>query len=181
MIDTVTHGFIKELDKSASIGSAFMRGAKASVPWSVGFHALGDVTKPPHVSMEGPGDKMKRLGKDVATGAAGFGAWTAAEEGMKGHLSKRKWYQKLQKEEATHKTVKGLKKHVAGGGKLKLNQKLKYGKLLKSKPKLAKTLLRKVKMGGPAILAGLAAAHVSEKVLSKVMGKTKEPKEYPLR
>ena len=74
----------------AAIGKTLWHGAKASVPWSLGFHALEQVTKPPHVSYETPGQKAKDLGINLASGAAAFGAWDVAHPRLKSMLPMKK-------------------------------------------------------------------------------------------
>jgi len=106
MNEQLTKGFLYEMEKQgfvkylrvgakralpASIRKGAVRGArtfkggfKASIPFTLGFTAFGEAMKPEHVSLDSPGDKVKRLGRDVATWGIGAGTWDVLSKALKG-------------------------------------------------------------------------------------------------
>ena len=179
-MNTSTFSFFDEIVKISSLGSTFMAGAKQSLPWSIGFNVLENVTKPPHISTDTPQEKVKKLGKDVATGAVGFGGWQVGSELADKHLGKTKWYRNLKSQEEQSKLLKQFNKAKKKGIKLPRASRKLHQKLLAGKTGMGSKILRKLKLGAPGILAGLAGATIAEKVLDKIMGKRKEDQDYPL-
>lgn len=147
-------GFIEEFYKSA-YKQTFIRGAKQSIPWTLGFEALESATKPPHLSLETPRDKTKRLAKNLAAGAVGFGSWDVISKALK-----------RKKAPETLKNIyrKGLKK----GGKSA------------ARKGVTKAILKRFPRGAAVLGASLGGSILAEDLISKLFG-TEAPKEYPLQ
>jgi len=143
------HG--RKIPKKETYGKTFTEGAKRSVPWLLGFHALEQASKPPHVTLDEPREKKKRLIKNIGTGAAGWGAWDVATRAI------------------------GSKKKSGIGTIARMINRGKGRKGLKLIPKALKRFPR----GAAALGAGLAAGSAVEGLAGKLMN-SKPPKEIPL-
>jgi len=133
-------------------GKTFWEGAKASVPWTLGFGALEAASKGPHISLDTPEQRKKNIMKDIATGATGFGAWDVASKAI------------------------GPKKKSGLSTLYRMSRRGRGRKGLRLLPKALKRVPRSV----GAIGAGLVAAGAAENLMGKLF--KKEPSvEIPLQ
>ena len=139
-----------------TIGKSIRSGLKQGAMWSGGFALLDHTTKQPHLSLDTPKQKTKRLAKNLGIGAAGFGTWMGIENALN---RSGKWAAK-KVNPSTSRVSKGLHKFLKGG----------------------KNLGRVGKFGrGAAIFGGtMLAADQVEKFLRK-RAKVSKPKELYLR
>jgi len=137
--------------KKQTYTKTFTEGAKGSVPWLLGFGALEQASKSPHISLDKPKEKQKRLVKNIATGAAGWGAWDVANRAI------------------------GSRKRAGIGTVFRMANRGKGSKGLKLLPKVLKRWPR----AAAALGGGIAAGSAAEALLSKII-KTKPSVEIPL-
>jgi len=190
-------GFLDEFCKSA-FKQTFMRGAKQSIPWTLGFEALESATKPPHLSLETSREKTKRLAKNMASGAVGFGTWDVISKALKSKKapeSLKKIYNKAYKKggkRAANKVM--MHKLLLGGGRIhsilplppreplrKLySQAYKKGGKSAARKSVAKAILKRFPRGAAVLGASLGGSMLAEDLIGKLFG-SKTPKEYPLQ
>ena len=151
------NGFLDEIEK-IGIAKSFAHGARYGLPWVLGFEALDQASKPPHLSLDPPSEKVKQLGKNVLTGVSGFGAFEALRKGLgksKGPTTKQVYSRYLPKK---RKTV--IKKVRAIG-------------------KATPTALKRFGKGFGRLGLAIGGSIAVEGMLRRAL-KSKEPKDIPI-
>jgi hypothetical protein len=160
-MDPAIAGFASEIEKNAGVAKTFARGALISVPVTMAFKSVEHASLPPHIDARRPGQKFKQLGKDIATGAAGWGAFDVAYTGLKKRMDRQKPAgRQLGLPFTGSAKVKAKGKDVAKLPRERLGKRLgRYGKWLGR--------------GSLYLGAGLAAAGVAEAGMHRLLNKKK--------
>lgn len=128
MHNITINAFIDEIEKNAAPG-IMMGAVKSALPWTLGMHAIENITSPPHLSLQTPQQKAKDLGVSGLGMIGEFAAWDAGSKAFGKIKPINKAYNKLGGNAA---------KFMSKGSKWKtLPFKAKLGRFGLAVPKLA--------------------------------------------
>ena len=98
----------KNIPVGRTYASTALRGFKRSVPWSLGFYAVGEALRPEGGKPRPPEEKMKDLGRELAVGGAGWAGWDISSQFIRRRMGK------IQAPKSVPKTTPAHRRILAG-------------------------------------------------------------------